>query len=58
MRDQKSPDRLNQMALEDGASQVVGEIPYLSPLNSDHNSDIMFVLPGEDSGALETEDPK
>jgi len=46
------------MALEDGASQIVGEIPYLLPLNSDRSSDIMFVLPGEDSGFLETEDPK
>ena len=47
------PDQLNQMALEDGASQaLLGEVPYLQPLNYDKESDLMFALPGEDSGAL------
>lgn len=46
-------DRLNQMALEDGASEVLqGEVPYLQPLNNDTDSDLLFALPGEDSGAL------
>ena len=47
------PDQLSQMALEDGASQVVyGEVPYMQPLNYNKDSDLMFALPGEDSGAL------
>lgn len=49
-------DSYNQMALEDGASEVIyGEVPYLQPLNQDHNSDLLFALPGEDSGALESQ---
>lgn len=53
----RQPDRLNQMALEDGASEVLqGEVPYLQPLNNDKDSDLMFVLLGEDSGALPERD--
>lgn len=46
------PDNFNQMALEDGASMVHGEVPYLLPLSHNKESDLMFSLPGEDSGAL------